>query len=228
MPFDTTAGPVPGPLSGKPVGANAAIIRLTPTANAPSNTSYSNIRRESAADQTGIAALYRKSFGSMQSDGMPAGPVAYLRAPDAMEDGLCLVAEDKGEIVGTLRFWPVVIGPVNAALLLGPVAVAPGWHTRGLGAQLINLGLGRAREAGHKLVLLVGDAPYYGRFGFARQVTQGLSLANPIEPEKFLGIELVPGAMHGVSGEVRPIYGFEPATMIDARIPLHHTARRRA
>ena len=190
------------------------VIRLTPAANAPCNVAASNIRREnldSPADQAGIAALYRKSFGAVGADGLPASPVGYLRAPGLMDEALGLIAEDRGEIVGTLRFWPVLIGPVAGALLLGPVAVAPGWHTRGLGAQLINLGLGRAREAGHKIVILVGDAPYYGRFGFARSATQGMLLQTPIEPEKFLGLELAPGALHGVSGEVRSLYGYEPA-----------------
>lgn len=195
------------PRSSKPIKSLSPIIKLTPSASSPTNLSSSNIREEQPTDIGGIETLYRKSFGNIN----PASPVSYLRDETPMAGELCLIAEDKGEIVGTLRFWPVVIGPVTPALLLGPVAVAPGWHTRGLGAQLINLGLGRARDAGHRIVLLVGDGPYYGRFGFSRQVTQGLMLANPVEPERFLGLELVPGAMQGASGEIRPSLAFDPS-----------------
>ena len=208
MPLDTPEGTQ---RSARPAHSLSPIIKLTPTASSPSNVFHSNIRTEEARDLAGIETLYRKSFGAA-----PASPVSYLRDQSPMESDLCLIAEDKGEIVGTLRFWPVSIGPVTPALLLGPVAVAPGWYTRGLGAQLINLGLGRARDAGHRLVLLVGDGPYYGRFGFSRHVTQGLMLASPVEPERFLGLELVPGAMHGVSGEIRPVMA-TPVQGVDAR-----------
>jgi predicted N-acetyltransferase YhbS len=182
-------------------GSFSPIIKLAPSSVSPTNISNTNIRAEDAMDLPGIEKLYMKSFGSAQ----PTSPVSYLRDSTATVSELCLIAEDKGEIVGTLRFWPVMIGPVNPALLLGPIAVAPGWHTRGLGAQMINLGLGRARDMGHKIVLLVGDGPYYGRFGFTRHLTQGVLLATPVEPERFLGLELVPGAMHGVNGDVRPV-----------------------
>ena len=204
MPLDTP----PAPSSfAKPTKSLSPIIKLTPTASSPSNLTNSNIREEEACDLAGIELLYRKSFGTTT----PSSPVSYLRDASPMLNELSLIAEDKGEIVGTLRFWPVFIGSVTPALLLGPVAVAPGWHTRGLGAQLINLGLGRARDAGHRIVLLVGDGPYYGRFGFSRQVTQGLQLAHGVEPERFLGLELVPGAMQGVNGDIRPVMNFDGA-----------------
>lgn len=208
MPLDT---PPPAARSSfaKPTKSLSPIIKLTPTASSPSNLTNSNIRQEEIRDLAGIELLYRKSFGTVS----PSSPVSYLRDASPMLEDLSLIAEDKGEIVGTLRFWPVVIGPVTNALLLGPVAVAPGWHTRGLGAQLINLGLGRARDAGHRIVILVGDGPYYGRFGFSRQVTQGLQLAHTVEQERFLGLELVPGAMQGVNGEVRPVIGFDTSDM---------------
>lgn len=205
MPLDTSQPATP--TFAKPTKSLSPIIKLTPSASHPSNTCNSNIRQEEARDLAGIEQLYRKSFGAIA----PVSPVSYLRDASPLMEELCLIAEDKSEIVGTLRFWPVVIGPVTNALLLGPVAVAPGWHTRGLGAQLINLGLGRARDAGHRIVLLVGDGPYYGRFGFSRQVTQGLQLASAIDPERFLGLELVPGAMHGVNGDVRPVMSFDLA-----------------
>lgn len=201
------SGTVPAGLSGNRTKSMSPIIKLTANAHSPSNLSQTNIRAEDELDALGIERLYFKSFGSMT----PTSPVSYLREASLPVADLCLIAEDKGEVVGTLRFWPVMIGPVTPALLLGPIAVAPGWHSRGLGAQMINLGLGRARDMGHKIVLLVGDGPYYGRFGFTRHLTQGLLLAQAIEPERFLGLELVPGAMHGVNGEVRPVLSPEAA-----------------
>lgn len=182
-------------------GSLSPIIKLTPSSVSPTNLSNTNIRVENAADIPGIEKLYVKSFGAAH----PSSPVSYLRDSTMPVADLCLIAEDYGEVVGTLRFWPVMIGPVTPALLLGPIAVAPGFHSRGLGAQMINLGLGRARDLGHKIVLLVGDGPYYGRFGFTRHLTQGVLLATPVEPERFLGLELVPGAMQGANGDVRPV-----------------------
>lgn len=192
---------LPGSISGSRTKSLSPIIKLTPNSTSPSNLSNTNIRAEDELDVFGIEKLYLKSFGAAS----PASPVSYLREAAPALPELCLIAEDQGEVVGTLRFWSVMIGPVTQALLLGPIAVAPGWHSRGLGAQMINLGLGRARDLGHKIVLLVGDGPYYGRFGFTRHLTQGLLLASPVEPERFLGLELVPGAMHGVNGDVRPV-----------------------
>jgi predicted N-acetyltransferase YhbS len=194
-------------------GSLSPVIRLTPSSVSASNLTNTNIRIENAADLPGIDKLYTKSFGSAQ----PHSPVSYLRDATTPVTDLCLVAEDLGEVVGTLRFWPVMIGPVTPALLLGPIAVAPGWHSRGLGAQMINLGLGRARDLGHKIVLLVGDGPYYGRFGFTRHLTQGVLLATPVETERFLGLELVPGAMHGVNGDVRPVMMVDSTTATTRR-----------
>jgi predicted N-acetyltransferase YhbS len=78
---------------------------------------------------------------------------------------LCLVARDEARIVGTIRYWPIAIGR-SPALLLGPVAVSADHRAHGLGGALIRTSLAAAAEAGHRAVLLVGDEPYYGRFGF--------------------------------------------------------------
>jgi predicted N-acetyltransferase YhbS len=78
---------------------------------------------------------------------------------------LCLVARNGAEIVGTIRYWPITIGR-TPALLLGPVAVRAEYRAHGLGGDLIRTSLAQAAQSGHRAVLLVGDEPYYGRFGF--------------------------------------------------------------
>ena len=86
--------------------------------------------------------------------------------------------------------------------MLGPLAVARRHRSAGIGRALIELGLRRARKLGHRAVILVGDAPYYERFGFSRQHTRGLTLPGPVDQDRFLGLELVPGALRGARGRV--------------------------
>jgi len=112
---------------------------------------------------------------------------------------LCRVARLDGAIAGSIRFWPVRVGK-QAALLLGPVAVHPTHQGEGLGAALIRDGLAAARREGWARVLLVGDAPYYGRFGFRR--LDGVIMPPPTNPDRVLGIALEPGAWDGVTGPV--------------------------
>lgn len=114
--------------------------------------------------------------------------------------GLCLVARDSdGIVAGAIRFWPVRVGAAPA-LLLGPVAVHPTHQGEGLGALLINEGLAAARKAGWARVMLVGDAPYYGRFGFTR--LDRVEMPPPTNPDRILGRELEPDAWRGVHGAV--------------------------
>lgn len=119
-------------------------------------------------------------------DGVP--PVARL----------CKVARDSdGTLAGAIRYWPVRVG--NApALLLGPVAVHPTRQGEGLGALLIEESLSGA--AGWERVMLVGDEPYYGRFGFHR--IEGVEMPPPTNPARVLGRALSPGAWNGVTGKV--------------------------
>jgi predicted N-acetyltransferase YhbS len=116
---------------------------------------------------------------------------------------LSLVARDATDgIAGAIRYWPVLIGETgHRALLLGPVAVHPTHQGEGLGASLIWESLERARQAGWTRVLLVGDAPYYRRFGFKRAA--GLEFPPPTNPDRLLAIELVEGGLVGVRGMVR-------------------------
>jgi predicted N-acetyltransferase YhbS len=119
---------------------------------------------------------------------------------------LCLVGlehDDLGreKVMGTIRYWEVRAGD-RAALLLGPIAVSPGLQGGGLGSKLIRLSLNKAAALGHRAVLLVGDAPYYERFGFTRRLALGLNMPAPTDPNRFLGLELQEGALRGAVGDV--------------------------
>lgn len=114
--------------------------------------------------------------------------------------GLCQVARDEAGIVaGAIRFWPVRVGGAPA-VLLGPVAVHPTHQGEGLGAVLIEGGVAAARAGGWARMMLVGDAPYYGRFGFTR--LDGVLMPPPTNPDRVLGQALVPGGWDGVTGDV--------------------------
>ncbi|MBO9477400.1 N-acetyltransferase [Shimia sp. R11_0] len=113
---------------------------------------------------------------------------------------LSLVArDDDGILAGAIRYWPVLIGP-HTALLLGPVAVHPTHQGEGLGGFLIEGSLERAAPLGWARVMLVGDAPYYQRFGFEK--LDGVIMPPPTNPERVLGRALIEEAWAGVSGEV--------------------------
>ncbi len=136
------------------------------------------------------------------------GPRRHMKTAERLRegrrpaDGLALVAVEKRRLIGTIRLWHVEAGDAPA-LLLGPVAVHEGWRNRGIGAKLVETSLKRAQAQGHGAIILVGDAPYYGRFDFRRDLTLDLSLPGPVDPDRFLGLELKPGALAGTQGLVR-------------------------
>lgn len=122
-------------------------------------------------------------------DGVP--PVARI----------CLVARDSdGTIAGAIRNWPVRVGD-KWALLLGPVAVHPTRQAEGLGAMMMARVIDIAPEERWSRILLVGDLPYYRRFGFRR--LDGIGMPPPTNPDRILGLDLRPGAWDGVTGPVR-------------------------
>ena len=116
--------------------------------------------------------------------------------------GLAFSAIRHGRLVGTLRLWNVEAG-TRPALLLGPLAVDPALQRQGLGRVMMHAALGRAESLGHGAVLLVGDAPYYGRFGFSESPAADLDLPGPFARERFLGLELRVGALAGAEGLLR-------------------------
>ncbi len=154
------------------------------------------LRPEESDDWWEVEALYDLCF----APGREA--LSSYRLRDGIEPvkGLSLVARDPDNILGgAIRFWPVLVGG-HAALLLGPVAVHPTRQGEGLGGSLIRESLYRAENGGWDRVMLVGDAPYYGRFGFNR--LDGVEMPPPTNPDRVLGVDLAPDAWRGISGKV--------------------------
>ena len=118
---------------------------------------------------------------------------------------LCTVARDEYDVLaGCIRYWPVMIGDRgDPALLLGPIAVHPTRQGEGLGALLIGETLDKASEIGWSRVILIGDAPYYARFGFSRAKTMQIDFPQPFNPDRLLGKELRDLAFDGCAGLVR-------------------------
>lgn len=150
------------------------------------------LRPETEADAWEVEALLDTCF----APGRTALSSYRLRDDVPPARDLCLVARGRaGEVAGAIRFWPVRVGDRDA-MLLGPVAVHPTRQGEGLGAFLLQSGLDRAARRGVARVLLVGDAPYYGRYGFAR--LSGVVMPPPTNPDRVLGI----WDWDGVRGEV--------------------------
>ena len=155
---------------------------------------------ETPADVDEVEVLLDTAFGPGRT-----GLSSYrLREGVDPVPELCLLARDEYDsLAGAIRYWPVRIGPGHPALLLGPVAVHPTRQGEGLGAWLIVETLERAAALGWSRVVLVGDEPYYGRFGFHRPLAERLSFPPPVNEARLLARELVPGAMVQVAGPVR-------------------------
>ena len=114
--------------------------------------------------------------------------------------GLSCVARDEYDVLaGAVRYWPIRVGDAPC-LLLGPIAVHPTRQGEGLGGLLIGESLDHARAAGWERVILVGDAPYYGRFGFSRVPVE---MPPPTNPDRVLGMELSAGGLAGLTGKAR-------------------------
>lgn len=160
-------------------------------------------RVETPEDGPEVEALFDLAF----APGRGALSSYRLREGVEPERTLARVLHD-GAVVGAIRFWPVRVGGAPA-LLLGPVAVHPTRQGEGLGAVLVEEGLSAAAREGWSRALLVGDEPYYGRFGFRR--LEGVAMPPPTNPERVLGRALRPGAWQRVSGEV--VRWTEPAAL---------------
>jgi predicted N-acetyltransferase YhbS len=181
------------------------------------------IRDESSNDLKAREGILDACFGASRLQ----KTCERLREGRLPADGLALVAQERGRVVGTVRLWPVTAGPGRPALMLGPLAVEGAARGAGVGAMLMSEALGRAGARGHRAVLLVGDEPYYGRFGFSTEPTGSLWLPGPYERERFLALELEPGALAGALGLVAP--AGRPATTSDpGAIVVDNGAVRRA
>lgn len=153
---------------------------------------------ETSAHEAAVESMVAEAFGPDRFQ----KTVYRLREGIAPLASLSLVMVDGEEIVGSLRFWPVAIGGVTPALLLGPLVTAAHRQGEGIGSLLMREGLARAAAEGHRIVVLVGDEPYYRRFGFMRALARRLRLPGWVDKKRFLARELVAGAMTGVSGMI--------------------------
>jgi predicted N-acetyltransferase YhbS len=159
------------------------------------------IRAERASDVVAREALLDTCFGVNRQ----MRTCQRLRDGRAPAEGLALsVVRQNGlkqRLVGTVRLWHVSAGGVPA-LVLGPLAVDSSCRRLGVGAALMNHALAAAKALGHGAVILLGDAPYYARFGFSGSKTGELSLPGPFERDRLLGLELREGALDGAFGMI--------------------------
>jgi predicted N-acetyltransferase YhbS len=157
------------------------------------------IRQEKSSDANAREALLDTAYGPARFE----KPSQRLRAGRAPAQGLSFVAVEHGQIIGSVRLWDVSAGRNGRALLLGPLAVDPAQRRRGVGSALVCRAIAAAARCGHCAVLLVGDAGYYGRFGFSTGKTGGLWLPGLSDRSRLLGIELKAGALDGMRGTIR-------------------------
>src|ERR1700681_4442426 len=157
------------------------------------------IRGEHASDVVTREALLDASFG----DNRHLRTCQRLRDGQARAEGLAFSAVRRGLLIGTVRLWHVSAGGVPA-LLLGRLAVDPACRKLGIASALVKHALAAAKARGHDAVLLLGDAPYYARFGFSALKTGELRLPGPFEPDRLLGLELREGALDGAWGMIVP------------------------
>jgi predicted N-acetyltransferase YhbS len=157
------------------------------------------ITPETADDGVPIARLHERTFGP----GRYAKSAYRLRERNPHLLELSFTARIGTLLVGSVRLSPIWIGETRA-LLLGPLTVEPPFRDRGIGFALIERALAAAKAKGHRLVLLVGDEPYYGKCGFKRIPKGRVALPGPADPARLLICELADGAFEGVSGAIRP------------------------
>jgi predicted N-acetyltransferase YhbS len=157
------------------------------------------IRAERASDVAAREALLDACFG----DNRHTRTCQRLRDGRAPAEGLALSAVRLGRVVGSVRLWHVSAGGIPA-LMLGPLAVEASSRQLGVGAALMDHALAAAKARGHRAVILLGDAPYYARFGFSAAKTGELSLPGTFERDRLLGLELREGALDGAWGMIAP------------------------
>jgi predicted N-acetyltransferase YhbS len=155
------------------------------------------IRAERASDVVAREALLDACFGANRH----TRTCQRLRDGRAPAEGLAFSVVRQGRLVATVRLWHVSAGG-KPALVLGPLAVDASCRELGIGAALMNHALAAAKVRGHGAVILLGDAPYYARFGFTPFKTGELSLPGPFERDRLLAIELREGALDGAWGMI--------------------------
>ena len=157
------------------------------------------IRAERASDVAAREALLDACFG----DDRHMRTCQRLRDGRAPAEGLSLSAVRQGRLVGSVRLWHVSAGGIPA-LMLGPLAVEASSRQLGVGAALMDHALAAAKARGHRAVILLGDAPYYARFGFSTDKTGELALPGAFKRDRLLGLELGEGTLDGAWGMIAP------------------------
>jgi predicted N-acetyltransferase YhbS len=168
------------------------------------------IRDEIDTDVPAREALLDRCLGERRT----AKSSERLREGRLPAQGLALTAERDGALVATVRLWHVEANG-KPALLLGPLAVAPELQGEGVGKAMMREAIWRAACRGHGAILLVGDAPYYERFGFTSEPIADLAMPGPVERERFLGLELRDGALQGASGVLKATGALVPAEGVE-------------
>ena len=158
------------------------------------------IIEERLRDRLAVETIARMSLGHRLVD----SPAARLRQGSRKIAKLSLVALEEGRVIATIRCWPVLIGAGTRAIQMGPVAVDADHRGRGISRVLINTTLERARTLGHRIVVLIGDGELYSRYGFEPALPRGITLAETRDRERLHVLALVPDALAGLSGVVRP------------------------
>ena len=164
------------------------------------------IRPEKKSDYAAISEVNRLAFESEEE----ARLVETLRQSTGFIPELSLVAVNDGQVVGHILFSPLTIETKNGevpALTLASMAVRPGFQNQGIGSELAVQGLKECQRLDHKIVVVVGHPNYYPRFGFSSARPKGLEVPFQVPDEAFMALELIPGALDGISGVVR----FPPA-----------------
>lgn len=175
-------------------------------------------RCERPEDAGQIELMLDKAFGP----GRFAKTAYRLREEVDFIPELSLAAWEDGVMRGSLRYWPIEIGDARTpALLLGPLAVDPEQRGRGIALRLMELSLQKAAELGHSIVVLVGDEPYYTKAGFSAALARDLRLPGPVDRTRLLARELVPGALHGISGLIHKAH---PAKLSAPSRPMERLA----
>lgn len=154
------------------------------------------VRPERTEDFSRIESLAERAFGP----GRFARTAHRVREQGVPVSELSLCAWKGDTFAGSIRFTAITIGDRGGALLLGPLMVESEWNGKGCGKALIEVALSAAREAGYQLVILVGDLPYYERFGFAPVPPGQIIMPGPVDPRRLLACELVNGALENFTG----------------------------
>jgi predicted N-acetyltransferase YhbS len=164
------------------------------------------ISAERPRDAEAVKQLEERAFGP----GRFARSAYRLREGNPHDPALSFVARVSTLVVGSNRLSRIRVGG-RPALLLGPLTVDPAFRSKGIGRMLVEASVTAAREAGHALVLLVGDEAYYGRMGFRRVAPRSVAMPGPVDPLRVLALELADGALEGLAGEVRAYLPSPPA-----------------